>query len=521
LIKKSGFNSDRKSHPFSEWFWMFSLYSPRRKGGGAVSIRFKLQLSYIAMAAVPLVVLSAVLSLILYLLGYQDLRDFAETNRDKEFGQAIQFGELWYVLQNDSAKLQDNSYMTQLDDRMKGARIGFVLRKDGVTSYVSSLAAESGQPDKLLETGRSKRIDLRIGSYSYEVYHIGFTYPDGSAGEAAMFRLSEKIPMYLQPLFMMLLLLGVGFMSALMAFIVSGSITRPLSTLKNAALSFKEGNLEPVPLPAGTNEIGQVGTAFEEMRSRLKLTIEQMQQYEENRKMLLSHISHDLKTPITAVRGYVEGMLDGVADTPEKQERYLRTVFRKAKDMDRLIDELFLYSKLDLHKEEFLFRRIDLKAFLRHYLEEKSFELEKSGVELTADTGQDQVPVHVTADPEKLGRALDNMLDNSAKYMSLASSDERKVNLRLEAGLKEAHIVIEDTGPGIDEKALPFVFDRFYRAELSRNPETGGSGLGLAIVRQIAEGHGGSVRAANRPEGGAAFVMSLPLESDGSKEANA
>ncbi|ASS65632.1 MULTISPECIES: HAMP domain-containing sensor histidine kinase [unclassified Paenibacillus] len=484
-----------------------------------MSIRFKLMLSYIAMAAVPLVLMTAVMSFMLYMMGYQDLRDFFEKNRDKEYGQAVQFGELWYVLHHDSGKLTDDAYLKQIDGRMNEVRSGFVLQKDGAVAYSSSLALDSGQPEKLLLQNGDKRDPLTIGSYSYEVFHAAFTYPDGTPGKAAMFRLSEAIPVYWRPLITMLLLLAVGLMSALMALVVSRSITRPLSRLKNAALSLKEGNLEPVPLPAGNNEIGQVGTAFEEMRSRLKLTIEQMQQYEENRKMLLSHISHDLKTPITAVRGYVEGLLDGVADTPEKQERYLRTVFRKAKDMDRLIDELFLYSKLDLHKEEFLFRRIDFKAFLRHYLEEKSFELEKSGILLSAHIGGEHSPMHAMADPEKLGRALDNMLDNSAKYMSLASSDERKVVLRLEAAAEAADIIIEDTGPGIDEEALPFVFDRFYRAEMSRNPETGGSGLGLAIVRQIAEGHGGAVTARNRAEGGAAFMMRLPLESAGPKEA--
>ena len=118
----------------------------------------------------------------------------------------------------------------------------------------------------------------------------------------------------------------------------------------------------------------------------------------------------------------------------------------------------------------------------------------------------------MTADPEKLGRLLNNMMENSAKYMQLASSEERCITISLKAESGQAEILLEDTGPGIEEEALPYIFDRFYRAEVSRSSETGGSGLGLSIVRQIAEGHGGSVSASNRSEGGASFTIRLPLE---------
>ena len=280
------------------------------------------------------------------------------------------------------SKLEDASYLADLDKRMERAGSGFVLGKGSKTIYASKLVQTAGESDKLLTEGSLRPGKVTFGRYSYEVYAIDFTYGDGQSGQALLLKPLDDIPVYWRPLIAATLLVVVGLISVFMALLVSRSITRPLSVLKNAAISLKEGNLEPMPVPRSKNEIGQVGTAFEEMLTRLRSTIIQMQQYEENRKTLLSHISHDLKTPITAIKGYMEGMLDGVANTPEKQEKYMRTVYRKAGDMDRLIDELFLYSKLDLHKEEFHFRSVDLRTFLLHYLEEQKFELEKMDISL-------------------------------------------------------------------------------------------------------------------------------------------
>ncbi len=143
------------------------------------------------------------------------------------------------------------------------------------------------------------------------------------------------------PLLFFSLLVILVVTNSVLTYLVSRSIIRPLNRLKKAAEEIKEGNLDFSVESASRDEIGQLSNAFEEMRHQLKVSIERQLRFEENRKELISNISHDLKTPITAIKGYVEGIQDGVADTPDKMDKYVRTIYAKADSMDHMIDELF------------------------------------------------------------------------------------------------------------------------------------------------------------------------------------
>jgi signal transduction histidine kinase len=250
------------------------------------------------------------------------------------------------------------------------------------------------------------------------------------------------------------------------------------------------------------------------MRSQLQQSIRLQLQYEENRKELVSNISHDLKTPITAIKGYIDGILDGVADTPDKMDKYIRTVSNKAAEMDGLIEQLFLYSKLDLKRQPFSFEEISPRAFLSDWSEELRFELEKQDIMLEADI-RPAPEIKILADREQFKRVLGNIIQNSVKYMD---KEEKRIRLHAESDDHTLRITIEDNGPGIDAEALPYIFDRFYRAEQSRSAETGGSGLGLAIAKQIMEGHGGDIRAESEPGHGTRLVLLLPIRKESGAE---
>jgi len=218
-----------------------------------------------------------------------------------------------------------------------------------------------------------------------------------------------------------------------------------------------------------------------------------------------------LKTPISAIKGYVEGIMDGIANTEEKRSRYINTIYRKASEMDHLIDELFLFSKLDLQKVAYDFKLVDIARYVEDYMEEQRFELEKDGIALELRNEAKHEGLQVAADPDKLNRVFANILSNGSKYMFQESErEERQIVVTVSKSGEDALITFEDTGPGIDPEDLPHIFEGFYRAEQSRNSETGGSGLGLAIVKQIVEGHGGTVWAENAAEGGARFCLRLP-----------
>ena len=237
------------------------------------------------------------------------------------------------------------------------------------------------------------------------------------------------------------------------------------------------------------DEIGEVCVAFEEMRLKLKGQIERNIQYEKESKELISNISHDLKTPMTAIKGYIEGIMDGVADTEEKRNRYIRTIYNKANDMDRLINELTFYSKIDTNRIPYTFNKINVREYFDDCVEEVGLDLESKNIELSYFNSVEN-DVLVIADAEQLKRVINNIVGNSIKYMD---KPKGYISIRVKDVGDFIQVEIEDNGRGISAKDLPYIFDRFYRTDTSRNSSKGGSGIGLSIVRKIIEDHGGKI----------------------------
>lgn len=284
---------------------------------------------------------------------------------------------------------------------------------------------------------------------------------------------------------------------AITAWIYRGIVT-PIRKLEEAAQNIKEGNLDFSVEAESNDEMGRLFRNFEEMRIRLKESAEEKLEAEKENRILISNISHDLKTPITAIKGYVEGILDGVADTPEKMDKYIRTIYSKAIDMDRLINELTLYSKIDTNRIPYNFNKINVAEYFNDCIEEIGLELEAENIGLSYfDYAGDDVVI--IADPEQLKRVIDNIIGNSVKYMD---KEHGLINIRIKDVGDFIQVEIEDNGKGIAQKDLPFVFDRFYRADASRNSATGGSGIGLSIVKKIIQDHGGKIWATSKESTG-------------------
>ena len=272
------------------------------------------------------------------------------------------------------------------------------------------------------------------------------------------------------------------------------SIAVPLVKLKKATQNIKEGNLDFVLDVEGKDEFSELCQDFEEMRRRLKESTEEKSLIEKENRELISNISHDLKTPITAVKGYVEGIMDGVADTPEKMDRYVRTIYNKTNEMDHLINELTFYSKIDTNRIPYTFSKLNVEDYFEDCSEEVGLELETRGNELVYANYVEK-DVMVIADGEQIRRVIHNIISNAIKYM-----DKPKgiIQIRIKDVGDFIQIEIEDNGKGIGPKDLPYIFDRFYRTDVSRNSSKGGSGIGLSIVKKILEDHGGKVWATSR-----------------------
>ena len=280
-------------------------------------------------------------------------------------------------------------------------------------------------------------------------------------------------------------------------------IEEPLDLLSEGARRLGDGDLDYRIVYAGEDEFAPVCTAFNEMAARLKESVGRTRRDEESRKELLARISHDLRSPLTSIRAYVEGLLDGVAKTEEAKQRYLRTIHTKAEDIDRLVSQLFLYSKLDLEGVPMEVRPIRLDEYILGFLEETVPDSRARGLEITADH---LAPVTVSADPGQLHRVLANIVENSVKYRD---KDTGHLRITLE---ESGRLVLADDGPGVPEDALPKLFDIFYRSDPGRKNPAGGSGPGLAIASKAVHGMGGTIRAYNVPNGGLAIEITLSKE---------
>ena len=401
------------------------------------------------------------------------------------------------------------SRMSSLESMTEDGTFRIVVTQNGGIAY----AAGEEQPtdSQLIQAADSiDEVDVFISVGDRSIYRIDNTLGGGSW---SLYLFGTKQGHLDSGLRVILALAAIGlifvvFLTILMTnrfltrFVVR-KIEEPLDLLSEGARRLGEGDLDFRITYTGKDEFAPVCGAFNEMATRLKESVERTRRDEESRKELLAGISHDLRSPLTSIRAYVEGLLDGVAQTEESKRRYLRTIRTKAEDIDRLVSQLFLYSKLDLEGVPMEMRPIRLDEFVTGFVDEASLDSRTHGLEITAEH---LVPVTVSADPEQLRRVLANILENSIKYKNKETGHLR-ITLE-ESGL----LVLADDGPGVPEDALPKLFDVFYRSDPARKNPAGGSGLGLAIAAKAVQGMGGTIRASSGPCGGLAIEITRSKE---------
>ena len=268
-------------------------------------------------------------------------------------------------------------------------------------------------------------------------------------------------------------------------------IMEPLDALADGAERIRKNDLTQDIAYSGDVEFENVCRTFNEMRGAILAGQEKNRKYEKARTDMIAGISHDLRTPLTAIRGVIKGLLDGVASTPERQKNFLETAYRRTGDMDLLLNQLFYLSKLETGNMPFDFKTIDICEFIRNYVKGKQEFLENGKAEITADIKGG--PGYVSVDPEQFQRIFDNLLENSRRYGGVTPL---KIKISLERNKEGFCICFSDNGVGVPEEKLPYIFDEFYRGDESRNKKEG-NGLGLYIVRYLTEAMGGSVWAEN------------------------
>lgn len=465
-----------------------------------MSIRIKLLLSYTGMLVISLLMFFVAASLFTIAAtgDINSFRDFYKVhyqlNPLTEQEENI-FLELKYLAKNEPDQLQNHELLAEYDFKLKTVRAGLYVRRESNQIFASPTInqpeLENSLPPYDLNNNQIRNT-FNIGERFYAYAKFDFKFTDGAKG--SVFVIRERSPFgevirKLLPILVVLLLGVIVVANVLLYRWITRSVVKPLDLLRNSAENIKEGNLDFALELQTKDEIGQLNEAFENMRRRLQESVQLRLQDEENRKELISNISHDLRTPITNIKGYIEGIRDGVADTPEKMDKYVNIIYSKAVDLDKLVDELFLYSKLDLNQVPFTFEPVDIISFLDDCIDELHYDLEEKGITIQWNQ-RTTAGTWVIADLEKIKRTVLNIIGNSLKYMN---KPEKIICVSVQTDANWATIEIKDNGIGIPQEAIPHLFERFYRVEQSRNSSTGGSGLGLSIARQIIEGHGGTI----------------------------
>ncbi|MDD3184274.1 MAG: sensor histidine kinase [Anaerostipes sp.] len=418
------------------------------------------------------------------------------------------------------SKLEDIKCLEDMNSALKN-KDSFILVRKGEKVYYRGSTQDEGTLEKKLPEFGSTASSQDSGMYlndpgNYLLKQQDFKFSDGTRGSFFILTDMELLQPYYKSMISQIFFFIVGILvltSFLLSWYMYSEFIRPLKKLKEGADRIKDGNLDDDVQIDSKDEIGELCQSFNAMRAELKESIEARIVYEKQNRDLISNISHDLKTPITAIKGYVEGIMDGVADTPEKMDRYIKTIYNKANDMDVLINELSLYSKIDSNIIPYNFRKIDINAYFKDCVDEIGADLEQKGM-LFSYTNYCSANVMVMADPEQLKRVMNNIINNACKYSNKAKGRVGIVVKELE---RKIQVEIKDNGIGISKEDLPNIFRRTYRADMSRN-SAGGSGLGLSICKKIIEEHDGEIWAESKVRAGTTIFFTLNKVIDTSKE---
>ena len=453
----------------------------RKRRTWKVTIKKKIRLSNIMMVLIPILFTTIVLIVSLNTsLGsyWHTFIDMYSDENGVQFARSMIYNyqqELWennwgYCPEMDACQTEiwHSDEMTHLKNKLSGLGYRFMITKNGES-----------------------------------IFCITAVHPQETDGTMVNY-LKSIILRYLAGILLLFVALTVCI-NGILSWWISGSILKPLGKLSLGTKEIREGNLDTPMQYEKKDEFGQVCRDFDEMRAYLQESVQQRLKDEKRRRDLITGISHDLRTPLTTIMGYLDGLLEGIADTPEKRLRYLQAIKTRTGNLVSLVDSLSEYSRLDTgfryHMEE-----TDFRDYVEKYLELVRPDMENQQVQTEYFCGKGSFLVRL--DREEFKRIFNNLFANTVRY-------RRKENSRVMISLKRTlegnnlELVFQDDGPGVPEECLEQIFDSFYRVDDSRNSAEKGSGIGLAVVREIVLGHGGTIKAENR--GGLAVIVGIPV----------
>jgi signal transduction histidine kinase len=473
-----------------------------------IGIRFKLISSFILIIIIPIIVVIIVGNYIGLkykndpqltedLNTYISVPQVAITLIGNNFSKISDYNEFYTVLEPVIIKNEIDITVTDLnglvlfDSKDKTASDRHIIKKIKLRETFN--IGVNGSFGETVSTYNIIVADIKVG-------YAEITFKNNSKPQAALNKVFFFLILIIGSLIATFILCAILF-----TWLISRSILVPLKELNIAAENIMNGNLNFEIKYKKKNEMGRFNATFNMMRLKLKESLEKQACIENSRKELIASISHDLRTPITSIKGYVEGLQDGIVHDKEKYERYLSVIKEKSDKLDKLIDDLFQFSQLELGKMSMEFLEQDSNEMLEAIVNPIEMEFKDDQIRLFAQ--KPFASKRIIADKNRIAQVFDNILSNARRYVG--KDGEIKINAVNEG--KFIKIVIKDTGAGISHEDLPYIFDRFYRGEKSRSREFGGTGLGLAICKQIIEDHGGKIWVQSEIGKGTMFYFTLPV----------
>ncbi|MDO4279995.1 MAG: HAMP domain-containing sensor histidine kinase [Peptococcaceae bacterium] len=464
-----------------------------------MKIRSRLQISNILMIVIPVGITAVFALLCLGMiwfaavgtsgLSFDDQEEFYEASQGitAMVENALASGD------TDKQLARLESYSRILDETslaLTVVRDGEDFYRYGVTSRIDESLIASAQA--LGDNGSASRDGRSVyaravetGGHSYHIFLCG-----SDARSIGMERLKDVI-LVAAAVLAAAVVLSILATNWFLTRFVFRKIARPLDILGEGVQAIAAGDLDYRIRYKGRDEFSPIVDEFNEMAARLAASAEEIRRHEESRKELMAGISHDLRSPLTSIQAYVEGILDGVAATPDKQQQYLRMIKTKAEDIERMVSQIFLYSKMDLAEFPVHMQALRLDEAVQDICGASAADYARRGLDVQLEAAE---PLTVMADPELLRRILVNLLDNSLKYKT-AARGTATVSLRAEGD--DAVLTARDDGPGVRPEAVDKLFDIFYRSDPARHNPNQGSGLGLAIVAKAVGRMGGRISARN------------------------
>ncbi|RSK28591.1 sensor histidine kinase [Bacillus sp. HMF5848] len=411
----------------------------------------------------------------------------------------------FYVLEQ---VLQDSYDQINNSDQFY-EKISPYLREFDIEIQIVSLAGTVlFESDQLSRDDRTFNLFDRFNTYTVSIFQnnkkVATANIKASANSPATFTVNGKL---VSSVFVSVGAGLITFTTLIVLFIVyvSRHILTPIEQLNDATLLMSDGDFSYPLTYKSRTELGQLTIAFQQMRHRLADSIKERQKQEQSRRELIASISHDLRTPLASIQGYVEALQDGIAEDEATKQKYFATIQVKTKQVNRLIEDLFEFSKLELKQLQMNVQPMN-SSFLAEMFVQIEADILQKGARAAVDLNIPSAPIEI--DPERILQVIQNLVNNALRYID----DECGV-IQLRSYLKDKYFVIEvsDNGTGVAAENLPYIFDRFYRGEKSRSRSYGGAGLGLAISKTIVEAHEGHIDVASEIGKGTTFKINLPI----------